>query len=270
MRRCLAPLALTLLLCAGSSGFAQDKPALEPGRVLQLDYDFELAGKKMGYCLYLPKSYKPEGRWPLMVALHGWGSNPGQLMMYPGLVEQADKHGIIVVAPMGYNERGWYGSSGWKSPRSQPQNLGELSEKDVMNVLARTRAQLPIDEERIYLMGHSMGGAGTIHLGAKFPELWAGLAPIAPAIRSPLASCEKLRKLPVIMVQGAKDRTVPPTRPRQWAARMKELGMAHSYIEDPEGGHVAIAFKYMPQIFEFLAKQRRGAAPAPAPKRRLY
>ncbi len=62
-----------------------------------------------------------------------------------------------------------------------PANLNELSEKDVMNVLDIVRKDYNIDENRIYLMGHSMGGAGTLHLGVKYGSIWAALAPIAPA-----------------------------------------------------------------------------------------
>ena len=47
-----------------------------------------------------------------MVALHGLGSNPQQIMRYRGLTDLAEKHGYIVAAPMGYNSRGWYGSRG--------------------------------------------------------------------------------------------------------------------------------------------------------------
>ena len=49
---------------------------------------------------------------------------------------------------------------------SLPDNLGELSEQDVMNVLAIAQDRYSIDKSRIYLWGHSMGGAGTYHLAA--------------------------------------------------------------------------------------------------------
>ena len=48
----------------------------------------------------------------LIVLLHGLGSNPQQVIRYKGIVEQAESRGYIVVAPFGYNERGWYGSRG--------------------------------------------------------------------------------------------------------------------------------------------------------------
>src|SRR5205823_11075529 len=70
---------------------------------------------------------------------------------------------------------------GFGGGQDAPPNLAELSEKDVLNVLALVRKEFTIDDKRIYLMGHSMGGAGAWHLGTKYPNLWAGLAPIAPA-----------------------------------------------------------------------------------------
>ena len=57
----------------------------------------------------------------------------------------------------------------------------EASEKDIMDVLDMIRKEFNVDERRIYLMGHSMGGAGTYYLGSKYRNIWAALAPIAPA-----------------------------------------------------------------------------------------
>src|SRR5437588_12090937 len=84
--------------------------AQEPGKVQIRTYDFTEAGKKeMEYALYVPKGYDKERTTPLVVALHGLGSNPKQIMSYQGLTAAAQRHGFLVVAPMGYTPRGWYG-----------------------------------------------------------------------------------------------------------------------------------------------------------------
>ena len=57
----------------------------------------------------------------------------------------------------------------------------ELSEKETMHVLDLIRKEFNVDERRIYLMGHSMGGAGTYYLASKYPEIWAAIGPVAPA-----------------------------------------------------------------------------------------
>ena len=233
---------------------AGDNPVL--GRIQKKTYDFKEAGKEMEYALFVPTTYKKGKKTPLMVALHGLGSNPQQILRYPSFTGLAEKNGYILVAPMGYNSRGWYGVKGPRSPKTDPENLGELSEKDVMNVLALVREDFTIDEKRIYLMGHSMGGGGTWHLGLKYPELWAGLAPIAPAIFRKATVLEKIKHIPVILIQGDKDKLVPVAGPRRWAEEMKKLNMTYEYIEVPGGGHVDVAFQNLPKIFEFFDKQR--------------
>ena len=250
---------LILFLPALAAQDAKQAGSSTQARIQKRTYDFKEAGKEMEYALFVPSTYDKEKKSPLMVALHGLGSNPQQILRYRGLTDQAEKHGYIVVAPMGYNSRGWYGSRGPKSAKTDPENLGELSELDVMNVLALVRKEFTIDPDRIYLMGHSMGGGGAWHLGLKYPDLWAGLAPIAPAIFRKAEDVEKIKHVPVILIQGDQDKTVPPAGARRWAEQMKKLGMTHEYIEVAGGGHVDIAFQNMPKIFEFFNQHRRKA-----------
>ena len=233
-------------------------------RIEKKTYDFKDAGKEMEYALFVPSTYARDKNTPLIVLLHGLGSTPQQIIRYPGLTDQAEKHGTIVAAPMGYNPRGWYGVLGPKGTRGgDPPNLGELSEKDVMNVLGLVRKDYTIDPDRIYLMGHSMGGGGTFHLALKHPDVWAALGPIAPALFSlRSADLAKIKHIPVILVQGDKDVLCPVAPARRWAEQMKKLDMAHEYVEVPGGDHVSIASPNLPKIFEFFDKHRRTARQA--------
>ncbi len=222
-------------------------------------YHFNAAGKDMSYALFVPAGYDKTKKTPLIVALHGLFSNPGQIIRYPGFTKHAQRHGYIIVAPMGYNSRGWYGSRGKGGGRnSDPQNLGELSEQDVMNVLAMTRQDFNIDAQRIYLLGHSMGGGGTLHLAIKFPDIWAAIAPIAPAVPRDSSRLEKAKHIPAIVVQGDRDRLVYGTR--RWVKKMKELKMDHQYIEVEGGDHVFVAFQHFPEIFKFFNTHQKKPA----------
>ena len=126
-----------------------------------------------------------------------------------------------------------------------------------MNVLQIARRDFNVDSNQIYLMGHSMGGGGTWHIGIKYPEIWAGLAPIAPAtFRSP-NELTKIKSTPVILVQGDKDRLVPVRGAQRWAAKMKELGMTYQYIEVKDGSHIQPAITELPAIFDFFAKHAK-------------
>lgn len=253
----LAAFAGALLGLVQPGAGAQEKKAAIP-KVEKKTYDFKDAGKEMEYALFVPSKYDKEKKSPLVIALHGLGGNPQQFMRTRGLTEQAEKRGYIVAAPMGYNEKGWYGVRGLKGAKMEPENLGELSEKDVMNVLALVKKNYTVDPDRVYLMGHSMGGGGTWHLGLKHPDEWAALAPIAPAIfaRNP-TELEKIKTTPVILVQGDKDALVPVAGARRWADQMKKLEMTHEYIEVAGGDHGSVVAENVPKIFDFFDKHTR-------------
>lgn len=255
----LAVLAAALLpaMVAIAQGPVSQDDKTTQSRIMKKSYRFEEAGKDMEYALFVPRGYENGSKTPLVVALHGLGSNPQQIMRYRGLTDQAEKHGFIVAAPMGYNPRGWYGLRVSGVGQSGPENLAELSEKDVMNVVEQVRKAYTIDPDRIYLMGHSMGGGGTVHLAVKYPDVWAALAPIAPALMLPMTDLQKIKHIPVILIQGDSDRSVPVTGPRRWAEEMKRLGMTYEYVEVPGGDHMSVAPKNMPNIFDFFSKHRR-------------
>ncbi len=228
--------------------------AQEPGTVVERDsrvqghsYVFQETGQEVPYALFVPADYDAAREWPLIVALHGLGGAYDRMMGYDGFIDFADRDGYIVVSPLGYHSRAWYGSRGYGIPRgaardgdegSLPENLGELSEQDVMNVLEIAREEFSIDESRIYLWGHSMGGAGTYHLAARYPDIWAGLAVAAPAPRrEALDQLASFSEVPVLVLHGDEDSVVPVEMSRTWVARMRELGMQHVYVEIPGADH---------------------------------
>ena len=154
--------------------------------------------------------------------------------------------------------RGGFGGGG-----EQPENLEELSEKDVMNVLAMMREEYNVDEDRIYLTGHSMGGAGTFFLGAKHADVWAAIAPVAPAafmmtddraeILGDLADAD----VPVMVVHGDVDEAVPVSLAQTWVATMDEIGMEHEYVELPGVTHGPVITISQEYVFEFFDKHSK-------------
>ena len=150
----------------GFGGFVQSK---DP-RVQNRTYHFEDTKEDLPYCVFVSSRVSKDKKNPLIISLHGLGIGPG-FMCQGKALDLAEEGGYILAAPMGYNPGGWYGSPvmqgrGGRGPGGAqaappPANLAELSEKDVMNVLAIMRREFNVDENRTYLMGHSMGGAGT-------------------------------------------------------------------------------------------------------------
>ena len=284
MTRSLTPSAGTLIKCGvGScllllilpgSVLGQDDWVLPERSQANLDalarvelrtYEMPQAdGAEVEYGVYVPTGYDGDRATPLVIALHGLGSGTMYMMEYNNLVELAEAYGYIVATPMGFNERGWYGSRGAgalsrRGGNTGPENLGELSELDVMNVLGIVREAYNVDDRRIYLIGQSMGGAGTWHIGMKYPDIWAALAPMAPAIggsRSP-DELSAARRLPVMVVQGDADTAVDVEITRRWVAKMEELGMNYEYIEVAGGSHFSAGRQNIDKVFAFLAKHRK-------------
>ena len=226
-------------------------------RIQKRTYEFKDAAKDMEYALFVHSKYDKDAKTPLMVALHGLGGNPQQIMRYKGLTDLAEKHGFIVVAPMGYNPSGWYGNTNPLKKKNDPPNLGELSEKDVMNVLAIARKEFTIDENRIYLMGHSMGGIGTWAIAPKYPDIWAAIAPLS-GIGSP-ETAERIRHIPEIIVHGDADPTVDVASSRVMVEKLKALGVEIKYIEVPGGLHSDVVAPNLPAVIEFFNTHKKGA-----------
>ena len=121
-----------------------------------------------------------------------------------------------------------------------------------MAVLTVMKRDFNVDPNRTYLMGQSMGGGGTWHLGIAYPEIWAALAPMAPAIYSSPDPLVAARHIPVMAIHGDADETVDVEGTRRWVAKMHELGMDYRYIEVRGGTHFSAGRDNIAQVFAFL------------------
>ncbi|WP_100899512.1 dienelactone hydrolase family protein [Nostoc flagelliforme] len=164
---------------------------------------------KEGYLLFLPNGVHADGGdvydglrlrtqrqqllLPTILFLHGAGqrgSNLDDVKKYgvPKIVEQQADFPFIVISP--------------QSPRGEYWNVERLS-----ILLDQVIASYPVDPDRLYLTGLSMGGYGTWHLAAAQPERFAAIAPICGG-GNPQAA-RNLKNLPVWAFHGAKDNVVP-------------------------------------------------------------
>lgn len=232
----LAILALSVsTLSFADRQATDDEQHIDDPRVQHRSYEFPATGETIPYAVFVPSTYSENQETPLIVSLHGLGRSHDWLMGYHGFLDQAEANGYIVVTPLGYIRRGWYGSRDIDDMQD-----AEYSEQDVMNVLQLLRDEFNVDSNRIYLWGHSMGGAGTYHIAAKYPDLFAGLGVAAPApdLNAPMEEIlNKIKHLPIFILQGDNDQAVPVERTRTWVAKMRELGMQHVYVEIPGADH---------------------------------
>ncbi len=220
-------------------------------------YVLDEVGEVMPYRVYVPTAYRSTEPLPLVVALHGLGGTEDSFFdaysrVTPRLAEQ---HGFLLVSPLGFRVDGFYGSPIMGVGDAEAKRRTALSEKDVMEVLARMKAQYAVDESRIYLIGHSMGAIGTWALGAKYPDIWAALVPFS-GVGSPL-SVAKMKAIPQYVVHGDADPTVNVNGSRVMVAALKAAGATVTYVEVPGGNHSDVVVPHLPKAFEFLAGQRK-------------
>lgn len=176
-------------------------------------------------------------------------------------------HGAAVEA---VNQSGSYYPKTWGhivSPTNRRPygfNWEDWGRIDAMEVYNRALQTLNIDPERIYLTGHSMGGHGTWHLGATYPDKFAALGPSAGWISfwsyrvrernenpSPIEAMimratgpsdtyglsENYKQHGIYIIHGSKDDNVPPTESRNMVENLKKFHNDFVYHEQPEAGH---------------------------------
>jgi acetyl esterase/lipase len=232
----------------GFSGIPRSaQPVLTPAqqRVLECTYRLTEANADVPYTLFVPSTYDPKKPAPLVVDLHGLNITPLQQILFDGTTDFAERHGFIVLAPMGFNLSSWWGSrpgtpvatAGVKPGGDLHYSNTELAEIDTMAVLKSIREHYAVDSDRIYLMGHSMGGAGTYYLGGKYNDIWAGLAPISGAGGIAEGAAERYKALPTLIMHGAKDSIVPVATSRRAVAALQAAGAPHIYLEFPDKDH---------------------------------
>jgi pimeloyl-ACP methyl ester carboxylesterase len=131
---------------------------------------------------------------------------------------------------------------------TDPAKVSELSEKDTMTVLEMVRKEFNIDDNRIFLMGHSMGGAGALYLGEKYAPLWAAVAVLA-GFGSPDPK-GKMKDTPLYITAGSLDNL--GSGGRALAERLKAGGMDSEWKEMPGLDHGGIIAGAMPDVFKFF------------------
>jgi poly(3-hydroxybutyrate) depolymerase len=214
------------------------------------------------YGLYLPKNYDENKKYPLVVMLHGAGSN--HRLSLRRVFGKSNANGENDVEATRYFPE-------WKDVEyivASPYVRGTMgyqgvAEKDVYDVLADVKSRFSIDEDRIYLTGLSMGGGGTLWIGLTHPDTWAALFPVCPA---PPKGTDELApnalNLPMFFHHGDQDAAVPVTVSRDWTKRLKEIGVNVSYTEYPGVNHNSWENAYKDEAaFEWFDKFKRNKFP---------
>lgn len=151
---------------------------------------FTSAGVARAYRLAVPASYDPDEPAPLIVNLHGSGSNALQASVYGDVPLAAAERGVLVVTPEAIDGRWELGGTG--------------ADADfLIGLLDDVESRYCVDPDRVHLMGMSLGAWKAAATACSFPGRFASVALVTVEVFP--GSCEPL---PVIAFHGTADATV--------------------------------------------------------------
>jgi poly(3-hydroxybutyrate) depolymerase len=171
-------------------------------------------------------------------------------------------------------------------------NWEDWGRLDAMEVLNIVKQRYNIDESRVYLTGHSMGGHGAWHLGHIFPDQFAAIGPSAGWISfwsyrfrgidsldvTPIrrmirrattpsetfAHAENYQQLGVYVIHGSDDDNVRVDQAHQMVERLSQSHQDFVYHEEKGAGHwwdnsdePGTACVDWPPLFDFFARHAR-------------
>jgi polyhydroxybutyrate depolymerase len=158
----------------------------------------------------VPSSYRGTDPSPLLLVLHGYGSTGEAHLSMFDLGEFFERDRVIVAAPDGLADS--QGNQFWNAVPSccDFEKRGPSDVAYLASVIRDLSAKYSIDKKRVYVVGHSNGGAMALRLACEVPELIAAVTSLAGPFYAEVNACSP-RSLPpaVQLIHGTRDRVVP-------------------------------------------------------------
>ena len=179
-----------------------------------------------------------EGRPPLLVLLHGVGSNEQDLI---GLAPSLDGRFLVVSARAPITlERGAYA---WFHIQFTPNGIviqpeeAEVSRLLVLKFVDELVETYGADPSRVYLMGFSQGCIMSLAASLTEPKKFAGVVGMSgrlmPEIEPQIAPPEQLQGLPMFIAHGTQDQVLPIAYGRGIRDKLQTLPVDLTYREYP-------------------------------------
>jgi len=244
---------------------------IRPGGFVRLAWIDELDDSPQFCRVYLPLEYDGKKQFPMIVKLHGYNPhNPPYIRWWLATGRhgaQSKIHPVIEIVPHGRGNTGYSG----------------IGERDVMRAVALAQQKLKVDADRIYIMGYSMGGGGTWHVGTRHPDVFAALTPVyggwdyhcwasaedlanmtplerfMKEARSSYSHAEALLTTPLLVLHGDADILINPDYSRYVTKLMQRWGYDVRYWEKPGWGHSELREEY--KVAEWMLEHRLNRNP---------
>ena len=137
-----------------------------------------------------------------------------------------------------------------------PQNPGAAwNPSKIMKIVDWAIEKYNVDPNRVYVLGMSLGGFGTLDLAAAYPDRIAAAMALCGGATS--KTIGNLNYVPLWIIHGTADKAVSVNESRIVMKKMKKSGQINLLIYDEWKGvnHSALArIFYLPETYEWLLK----------------
>lgn len=200
------------------------------------------------FYLYLPPGFGEEDReWPVLFYLHGRSLRGDDLTLVkkygiPSRIERGHHMPFIVVAPQLPAGQRWMDTD----------RMWELLEEAVLD-------RYPVDGDRIYATGYSMGGGGAWRFARAHADELAAAVPVSATTPVPSELWAKsLAALPVRVIHGDADVDAPFGPALSMVDYLRERGVPVELIAIEGGTHNIVEQVYGdPALYEWLLSHAR-------------
>ena len=224
---------------------------------------FQDQEKKMFlYRLLSPPNIEAEKKYPLVLFFHGAGErgNDNQAQLVHGMKDFAgDKirkqYPAFVLAPQCPKGQQWvdvpWGAKKHKLP-SRPSEAMRLALALVDSFIQSN----PVDKNRVYVTGLSMGGFGAFDAISRRPSLFAAALPICGGGDENMAT--QISSIPLWVVHGDADKVVLPSRSVNMVEAIKKAGGQPKLTLLKNVGHNSWSATYSnPATYRWLFQQQQ-------------
>ena len=193
MKKGLLFTLLALLIC--SKGFSQ---------TTVID-SFQCDGVWRSYRLYIPANYSSGGARPLILNMHGLGSNALEQQVYSNFMPIADTAGFLMAYPQGLSSSG---TTYWNVGIPLTPNTNDV--KFLSALIDTISNHYTVNHYKVYATGMSMGGYMSHYLALNLNNRIAAIASVAGTMFSSVYNTANPgRAVPMMQMHGTADSTVP-------------------------------------------------------------
>ena len=218
------------------------------------------------YRFHAPAKVEVGKRYPLVVLMHGAGSrgtnNVSQIRVGGAdLFDWARRRGedFYFIAPQCPADRQWVDTP-WSGKSHTMADYPGRELEMAMDLIEDVMWRYPVDPDRIYVMGISMGGYATWELVQRRPYWFAAAIPCCGGGDTALAY--RIKDVAIWAFHGGADRVVPTSRSRDMVRAIWALNGNVRYREYPGVGHNCWTATFGDDsVFDWLFAQRKAGHP---------